>query len=133
LAVTEPSVATEVHESLDVHGHLAPQVTFDLETHRLDHFADAAAFVVVQLVAAFVERNAGGFSNLARVSLSPRLKISESDLHSLGARKIDARYACHEITSIAQARELVLVAIARAPFISLVISLVVVCAENFHK
>ena len=47
-AMAQPSVAAEVHQPLDVHGDLAPQIAFD-DVVAVDHFANLQHLLVGQL------------------------------------------------------------------------------------
>src|SRR3954468_7056707 len=47
-SVTQPSIAAEVHQSLDVHRHFATQIAFDQKV-AVDHFADLQDFLVGEL------------------------------------------------------------------------------------
>jgi hypothetical protein len=68
LAVAQAAVAAEVHEALDVQRDLAAQIALDLQLHLLDHLADAAGLVVVEIVAALVQRDAGRGEDLPRLA-----------------------------------------------------------------
>jgi hypothetical protein len=46
--VAQAAIAAEIHQPLDVHGDLTPQVTFD-DKIVVDHFADLQHFLVGQL------------------------------------------------------------------------------------
>ena len=47
--MAEPTIATEVHESLDMHVDLATKVTFDLEV-LVDALADFLDVVLVEIL-----------------------------------------------------------------------------------
>src|SRR5690606_3519243 len=64
-AVTEAAVAAEVHQTLDVHGDLAAEVTLDLEV-LVDALADGADVVLVQVVRPLVGGDAGHAADLVR-------------------------------------------------------------------
>lgn len=53
--MTKTTVATDVHQSFDVHLHLAAHGTFD--AHTLDNRADCTYFVVVQVLDFLVVRD----------------------------------------------------------------------------
>src|SRR5690606_38297486 len=55
-AMTQTTVATEVHQTLDVHGHFATQIAFDLIV-AVDRLTDRENFGVGQLMNALVVRN----------------------------------------------------------------------------
>src|SRR6476659_5225088 len=48
LAVTQTPIAAEIHQPLDVHGNLAPQIAFD-HVVAVDHLADLQHLLVGQL------------------------------------------------------------------------------------
>ena len=47
-AMTQPAVAAEIHQSLDVHGDFAPQIALD-HIVAVDHFAQLKHFLIGQL------------------------------------------------------------------------------------
>src|SRR5215467_709480 len=47
-AVPQPPVAAEIHQSLDIHGHFAPQIAFH-HIVTIDHFANLQHFLIRQL------------------------------------------------------------------------------------
>ena len=47
-AMTQPAVAAEVHQPLDVHGRLAPEIALD-HVVAVDHLADLQHLLVGQL------------------------------------------------------------------------------------
>src|SRR5438876_11718219 len=49
LAVAQPPVTAEIHQPLDIHRDLPPQIAFD-RVIAIDHFADTQHLVVRQLV-----------------------------------------------------------------------------------
>jgi hypothetical protein len=65
LAVTEAAVAAEIHQALDVHLHLAAEVTFDLVV-GVEHVADRLHIGVGQLVHAPVGGDASLVADVAR-------------------------------------------------------------------
>src|SRR5262249_47675300 len=95
LAVTQAAVAAEVHQALDVHRDLAAQVAFDLDALALEHVADGAQIVLVEIVAALVGRDLGRFEHAKRRGLANPVNVGERDLDALVARKVDAGDASH--------------------------------------
>src|SRR5438105_2943082 len=90
LAVTQTPIAAQVHQALDAQTNLTTKIAFDLHALGLDRFADAARFVVVEIVGSLVERHVGRCENLARENAADAVEVSESDLHALVAREINA-------------------------------------------
>src|SRR5262245_1436788 len=87
--VAQPAIAAEVHEALDVHRHLAPQIALDLVL-GLEDIADAADLVLVEVVGPLVERDVSLLQDLARERLADPVDVSERDFHPLVAREVDA-------------------------------------------
>src|SRR5215813_3074388 len=57
-AMPETSIATDIHQALDIHLHALPQVAFDLSL-RLQNGTDAAQFVFTQIAHASVDVDTG--------------------------------------------------------------------------
>ncbi len=64
--MTKASVATEVHEPLDVHVDLTTKVTFDLEV-LVDAFADPLDVSLVEIVSSLAVRDTRNLANVLRV------------------------------------------------------------------
>lgn len=60
--MSQPFVATDIHESLDIHGHLAAQATFDLIT-GLDDGTQTVDLVLSQTIYAHLWINTSLFDN----------------------------------------------------------------------
>src|SRR5690349_14265114 len=67
--MTQAAIATEVHQTLDVHLDLATQVAFDLVV-RVDDLADAAQLGFIQAVSHLVRRDLCSLADV-RGSLRP--------------------------------------------------------------
>ena len=87
-------VASDVHEPLDVHGHLRAKSAFDLEA-PLDGPPEAVDVVVGQILRPPGRIHATGVDNLLGPGPSDPVDVRQSDLDPLPARKIDTCYSCH--------------------------------------
>src|SRR3569623_45854 len=88
-AVPQATVVAKIHQPLDVHRHLAAEVTLD-HVVLVDRFADLDHFGVGQLVDATFGRNTdlgGDFLGLLRPD---PMDILQRDHHALVRRDIDA-------------------------------------------
>jgi hypothetical protein len=54
--VTDPTIATQIHQPFDVHRDFAPKVTLDLKI-SLDYVTNPADLRLLQIVGALVERD----------------------------------------------------------------------------
>jgi hypothetical protein len=93
-AVTQATVATKVHQALDVESDVAAQVAFDLE-RRFKDVADASDFIFADVVGALFRIDLGGRQNLQGCHRSDAVQISERDTHFFVAWKIDASNTSH--------------------------------------
>ena len=76
--MTEAAVRTDIHETLDVHLHLAPHCSFGLVI-RLDDGADFRHFVIVQLADLLVDVDAGLCEDLLRGRPSDSVNIRQAN------------------------------------------------------
>jgi hypothetical protein len=91
--MTETTVATDVHQTLDVHGGFAAQVTLDGELSDL--VADLFEISVRQILDLFGIGDATSFANLARAGATNAEDGGETDLRVLVRRNIDTSDTCH--------------------------------------
>jgi hypothetical protein len=94
-AVPQTAVAAEIHQALDVHGHFAPQIALDLQLKAVDRFADLAGLVVVEIIAALVERHASGGQDLTSLVPAHPIEVGQRNFHTLVAGKVDTGNASH--------------------------------------
>jgi hypothetical protein len=97
-AVPEASVASDIHETLDVHGYLCPEGTFHLET-PLDLLPEEIDLVVRQILGSTVGIDPTRLQDLPGPGLPDPIDIGQGDLDSLSPRKVNTRNACHQIVS----------------------------------
>jgi hypothetical protein len=88
-AVAATPVTTQVHQSLHIHGHFAPEVAFDLK-FLVDCLADPHQFVVGEVVYPPFRGNADILANLCGRVPSDAVNIREGDYHPLRGRNINA-------------------------------------------
>src|SRR5688572_13389098 len=80
--------------ALDIGGHVAPEIAFDLEA-LIHDLADLDYVVVVQVIGLEIERDARLVENIARSAPPDAVNIRERDFHSLAARQIHPCDPCH--------------------------------------
>jgi hypothetical protein len=105
LAVAQAAVAAEIHEPLDVHRDLAPQVALDLDV-LLDGLADPPDLVVRQVLRAGLDLDVRLVADGLRGRLPDAVDVLEGDLDPLLTGKVDACDASHSM--ILRARGLAL-------------------------
>src|ERR1700755_247564 len=86
--VRQTAIAAEVHEPLDVHGGLTPQIAFhDIVT--IDHFANLQHFLVGELRDAPLVGNPDRADDLTGLRGPNTVNVLQTDKHSLIGRYID--------------------------------------------
>src|SRR5258707_477459 len=93
-AVPQAAIAAEIHQLLDVHRHLAPQIAID-GVVAVDQLADAQHLVVGQLVDAPLRRNRHRRADLLRRGAADTVDVGEPDRDPLLTRDVDASYTRH--------------------------------------
>jgi hypothetical protein len=91
--MAESAVAANVHQSLDVHGCLATQITFDRELSDL--VPDFLQVTIGQVFDLLGIRNATGFADFASASASDSKNGGQANFGMLLRRNIDASDTCH--------------------------------------
>jgi hypothetical protein len=94
LAVAQSAIAPEIHQPLDIHCDLPPQVALD-GIVAIDNLANAQHVVVCQFVHAPLERNTDPVADLKGLGSADAVDVSEPDRDPLLVRDIDARDARH--------------------------------------
>jgi len=97
--MTEPAVATEVHEPLDVHVDLATKVTFDLEV-LVDTLADPLDVGLVEVVCTLALRNTRSLANVLRVMRTDPVDVLQRNHRVFPTWKVDACDTCHSLLSL---------------------------------
>src|SRR5262249_46170663 len=85
----QPAIAGEVHQTLDVHGDLAPEVALD-SVVAVDALADADHLIVGQRVDAPRLVDPHFPQDLPRLGRADPVDILQADHHALGGRYVDA-------------------------------------------
>src|SRR4051812_17850679 len=88
-AVAQSAVAAEIHQPLDVHRNLPPEVAFD-GVFAVDQLADAQDLVIGHLVHAPLDRDADSAADLESLGPSDAVDVSEPDRDPLLIRDVDA-------------------------------------------
>jgi hypothetical protein len=91
----KPSIAADVHEPLDIHGNFLAEITFD-STFLVDHLADLADLLLVQILHPNFEPNTGFFQDELGAYVTDPIDMGESDVDALATRQIDTCNSCHD-------------------------------------
>src|SRR5580658_7105863 len=94
LAMAQAPIAAEIHQPLDVHGHLAAQIAFD-RVVVVDDLADAQHLVVGQLMHPPLRRDGELLTDLLGGGPADAVDIGEADRNPLLARDVDASNTRH--------------------------------------
>src|SRR5918993_246649 len=100
LAVPEATVAGEVHQSLDVHRRLTPEVALDIVV-GVDRLADVQDFLVGQVLDALFGPDAKLLGNLPGLAPADSVDVGERDLDALVGRDIYTGNTSHSASSLA--------------------------------
>jgi hypothetical protein len=92
-AMTETTVATNVHQALDVHGGLAAEVTFDRE--QTDLIADLFKIAVGEVLDLLGISNVAGFADFASARATNAKNRSQADFGVLMRRNVDTSDTSH--------------------------------------
>lgn len=95
--MAKPSVATKVHETLDVHVALSAKVTLYLNAATLEDVADPPDLAFINLVRALVRGNVRLAQDLVGSLATDSVDISKCDFHPLVTGKIDSCNSCHRV------------------------------------
>src|SRR3954471_8175606 len=94
LAMTKPAIAGEVHQTLDVHRRLAPQVALD-HMVGVDRLADVEDFLVGQVLDPALARDPELGGDFPGLGAADAVNVGKGDLDPLVGRDVDARDTCH--------------------------------------
>ena len=97
--VAEPTVATEIHQSLDVHVDLTTKVTFDLEV-LVDAFADPLHIGFVELVSSLALWDTRSLANVLRVMRTDPVDVLQRNHRVFPTWEVDACDTCHSLLSL---------------------------------
>jgi len=93
-AVAQSPVATDIHQSLDVHLDALPQVAFNL-TLRFENRPDPAQLVLIQIPDASIEVDCSLGEYRACARTTDPVDVCQPNLGPFVRWKIDASYTCH--------------------------------------
>ena len=96
-AVTDAPVATEIHQTLDVHRDFATQVALDFEL--VDRRTQLRDFRLGQVLDRRSRINAGSLADLLRARVTDTVDRRQRDYDVLVQRYVYACYTCHSISS----------------------------------
>ena len=91
--MTEATVAANIHQALDVHGHFTAQIAFQSELRQ--RFADFFQVLICQILDFFGVINATSFANLACARTTDAINGREANFSVLMRRNVDTSNTCH--------------------------------------
>ncbi len=94
----EPSVRSDVHESLDVHGHFGSKGSLYFEA-PLDLFPKEIDLLVGKISGSSVRVHPAGIQDLRGSGLPDPVDIGQCDLDPFPSWQVNARNTCHQIVS----------------------------------
>ena len=92
--MTQPAIAPDIHQPLDVHLNLLAQVTFD-PALLVDDRAYAIHFFFAEFADAFVDTHSRVSENLIRARSSDAVNVRETDFSSFVSWQVYTCDACH--------------------------------------
>ena len=96
--MTQPTIAAEIHQPLNIHGDLAPKIAFD-DVVTIDHFANLEHFLVGQLRHATFLRNRHLLHDFAGLFGPDPVDVLERDDHALVSGYVDTGNTGHGLNS----------------------------------
>ena len=90
----QPTIVAEIHEPLDVHRHVAAQITLH-DVVAVDGLTDLDDFRVSQFVDATLDRNPDLRANVFGELVADPMDVLKRDHHALVRRDIDASNTSH--------------------------------------
>src|SRR5262249_52680228 len=96
LAVTQAAVAAQVHQSLDVHGHLATEVTLDLVL-ALDDLAQGPRLVPGEVLGGRDRIDPGLADDVLGGLATDSVDVRQGDDRALPGRQVDASDTSHGV------------------------------------
>lgn len=97
-AMPKPTVRSDVHETLDVHGHFGPKGSLYFEA-PLDLFPKEVDLLVVKIPGSSVRVHPAGIQDLRGSGLPDPVDIGQCDLDPFSSWQVNARNTCHQIVS----------------------------------
>src|SRR5262245_24772972 len=94
LTMAQAPIRSHINVPLDIHGHVASQITLDFMSPVKD-LPDFYHVLVRQIVALQVEGDSGLLKNFSRGAPADSINVGERDFHPFASREIDSRNACH--------------------------------------
>jgi len=95
--VSQPAIAADIHQALDVHLHALAQIAFDFSL-RLQDGPDATQLILAQIPDASIKADRSLFEDRTRARTADAINVSQTHLGSFVRWKIDACYTCHFFT-----------------------------------
>ena len=95
LPVTQPAIAGEVHQPLDVHRGLAAQIAL----HRVigvDRFADVQDFLIAQVLNTAFRRDLQLLGDFLGLGPPNAVDVGKRDLNALVGGDVDPGNTCHK-------------------------------------
>src|SRR5215470_4738134 len=99
-AMPQPPVAAEIHQPLDIHGNVTPQIAFH-HIVTIDDFANLQDFLIGQLGYPTLMGNIDLLHDILSVSGSDPMDILQSNNHALVCGYVYTSNSCHGSTPVA--------------------------------
>ncbi len=80
--VAQTAIRSHIEVALDIAGHLAPQIAFDLVALVHD-LADLGRIIIGQIIGLEIQRDPGLAENFARRAAPDAVDVSQGHFHSL--------------------------------------------------
>ena len=97
--MAKPTVATEIHEPLDVHVDLATKVTLDLEV-LVDALANLLHVVVIEILGTLALGDSGNLANLLRALRTDPVDVLQRNHRVFATWKVDTCDTSHVLLSL---------------------------------
>jgi hypothetical protein len=97
LAVTQATVATDVHETLDVHRNFAAQVAFHLVA-LFEFLTDFVQFFSGEIIDAASPVDARSVKNFQGRYTADAVDVSQRDVRALASGQVNTSYSGHSLS-----------------------------------
>jgi hypothetical protein len=94
--MANPSIGSDVHQALDVHGDFSPERALDAIV-ALDRLSESVHIGVIEIANAEVRAHASRLQNLSRGWATDSEDVRETDLDLFITREIDASNSSHSL------------------------------------
>jgi hypothetical protein len=96
--MTDPAVAAQVHQTLDVDGHFAAQITFD--RHPTDLVPDLFQVAIGEILDLLGEGHSNRRTDFLRSGTADPINGGQTDFGVLVLRNVDTGDTCHGVNPL---------------------------------